>query len=527
MSGYSRETRTYHFTEDKMSSNTREFDEVFHHVKEFGPYQFFWYNFLYAFTTLPMMPPLTNILFAMGIPDFHCADDNTTCSANTCCDNCTNYAYDGPFTSVASEWDLICDKAAVVPLLQMMFYVGSLLLSPVIGPLSDRFGRKKCLFGSMAIAFCGGLGSAFANSVPLFGFMEFVLGCGYVGVVLSVYTLNMELVGPARRTLAGNLNEFYWTFSSLFSMMLVYLIREWRTLVWVSALPCLVLLFLYPLVPRSPRWLVAHGHLDEAMTVLLRFGGKNNKAVDQVKLRALVDEIRANQTLKESDKTRRTPIDLLRTPKMRKWIMILSYNWFVTNLVSNALFLVMLNLAGNLYLNSTLYSVVVVPMLPFTWLLMKSIGRRLTNAVLFALCAVICILVSVFPDKGMLTTGLAITGFAFVYGTWTTTYILTTELFPTVIRNTALSAGSTVGRLGGIISPYIAMIGSLNGMNMSLPMGIFAGLTSLAVMATYWLPETKFSPMHQTIEEAEEAVDYYGIPCCERPAIATTSSLIT
>ena len=32
----------------------------------------------------------------------------------------------------------------------------------------------------------------------------------------------------------------------------------------------------------------------------------------------------------------------------------------------------------------------------------------------------------------------------------------------------------------------------------------------------YWIAETLFAPMHQTIEEAEAAGDDYGIPCCGR-----------
>jgi len=43
---------------------------------------------------------------------------------------------------------------------------------------------------------------------------------------------------------------------------------------------------------------------------------------------------------------------------------------------------------------------------------------------------------------------------------------------------------------------------------------IFGVVATLAGILMYWIPETLFSPMHQTIEETEAAEDDYGIPYC-------------
>ena len=56
--------------------------------------------------------------------------------------------------------------------------------------------------------------------------------------------------------------------------------------------------------------------------------------------------------------------------------------------------------------------------------------------------------------------------------------------------------------------------GQQPGLSIALPVVIFAVVATLAGILMYWIPETLFAPMHQTIEEAEEAEDYYGIPCC-------------
>jgi len=82
-----------------------------------------------------------------------------------------------------------------------------------------------------------------------------------------------------------------------------------------------------------------------------------------------------------------------------------------------------------------------------------------------------------------------------------------------VLRNTAQGTGSTTARIGGVLAPYIALMAQLPGLSIAFPVVIFAVVATLAGILMYWIPETVFSPMHQTIEETEAAEDDYGIPC--------------
>ncbi|XP_032239965.1 organic cation transporter-like protein isoform X2 [Nematostella vectensis] len=147
----------------KTKAHNRMFDDVFDHVNQFSRYQALVYHGVSALCIFPMSLPYSNVLWAMGIPEYHCKDANTTCLPNECCDNCTSYAYDGPFFSTASEWNLICEKAPISAAVQMTMFVGMLFTSIVVGPLSDRFGRKICIFASMAV-----LVTFFFNSDPSF-----------------------------------------------------------------------------------------------------------------------------------------------------------------------------------------------------------------------------------------------------------------------------------------------------------------------------------------------------------------------
>jgi membrane protein insertase Oxa1/YidC/SpoIIIJ len=54
-------------------------------------------------------------------------------------------------------------------------------------------------------------------------------------------------------------------------------------------------------------------------------------------------------------------------------------------------------------------------------------------------------------------------------------------------------------------------------MGVELPAAVFGSLALIAGILMYWIPETLFSPMHQTIEAAEAAKEDFRIPCCSKP----------
>ncbi|KAK3727960.1 hypothetical protein QZH41_015908 [Actinostola sp. cb2023] len=62
-----------------------------------------------------------------------------------------------------------------------------------------------------------------------------------------------------------------------------------------------------------------------------------------------------------------------------------------------------------------------------------------------------------------------------------------------------------------------AIMSQLPGVGVELPAAIFGVFALIAGIVMYWIPETLFAPMHQTIEEAEAAEDDYSIPFCGKP----------
>jgi uncharacterized membrane protein len=85
----------------------------------------------------------------------------------------------------------------------------------------------------------------------------------------------------------------------------------------------------FSVFPETARWSLAHDRIDDAQTVLTKCGGKKNQTLDQDALRKLLEEIQNDekQMRGAAANKRYTPLDLVRTPKLRKWTVIVCFNW--------------------------------------------------------------------------------------------------------------------------------------------------------------------------------------------------------
>ena len=66
---------------------------------------------------------------------------------------CTEYVYDQSVfeSTLATELDLVCDKADQVNFISTVVMIGILVGSFLAGPLGDKLGRKKTLTGAVCL----------------------------------------------------------------------------------------------------------------------------------------------------------------------------------------------------------------------------------------------------------------------------------------------------------------------------------------------------------------------------------------
>lgn len=163
------------------------------------------------------------------------------------------------------------------------------LAMALVGPLADRFGRKRVLAVTALMFSVSAVWSATAPSYGSLIAARLLGGLG-VGGALIVAPLYIAEVAPAAkrgRLVSFNQLNIVLGFSAAFFSN--YFIEKgmpqveggpvndaWRWMLAVEAVPAIVYFLSLWIVPNSPRWLAMKGRRDEARTVLAWANGEEN-----------------------------------------------------------------------------------------------------------------------------------------------------------------------------------------------------------------------------------------------------------
>lgn len=158
------------------------------------------------------------------------------------------------------------------------------------------------------------------------------------------------------------------------------------------------------------------------------------------------------------------------------------------------------NLSFDLYLSMTLNALSEFPASFVTFVLIGKMNRResvLILSLLSGICSVGCVLVR---WKGM-QIGLELVSFFCACTAFDVVLIYTLELFPTCVRNSAVSMVRQALLFGGAISPVLVAAGRKNGL---VSYGVFGVAISVCSLCVVFLPETRGRVLYDTFEDEED-----------------------
>lgn len=130
------------------------------------------------------------------------------------------------------------------------------------------------------------------------------------------------------------------------------------------------------------------------------------------------------------------------------------------------------------------------------WLI-KRFGRRLTISIVFILCGVFVVILYFVPPIFAITLTLGTLGVSCSSIAATSIYVYTSELYPTVVRNMGVGAGSTTMRVGSMLAPFVS---NTVADAPWLPTAIFGISGVVAGLVCLILPETKGTSLPDNIE---------------------------
>lgn len=106
------------------------------------------------------------------------------------CQNGWSYNFtEIPYSTVATEENWVCDKAALPTYAQSIFFLGAIVGGLLFGWVADKFGRVPSLIGCNLVGFAAGVATAFVSNFWQFALMRFFVGFAFDNCFTMMYIL--------------------------------------------------------------------------------------------------------------------------------------------------------------------------------------------------------------------------------------------------------------------------------------------------------------------------------------------------
>ena len=280
--------------------------------------------------------------------------------------------------------------------------------------------------------------------------------------------------------------------STLMALVIALGFANWRvTLGFLSLITTIHAVLV--VFPDSPQSLIARNQPQAAKQLLKYIAFQNGVILKNLKVTQ--DKVVKRLGFEElffSDST------------LTLYVIVMMTCWLMASFLSYSLQFIALNVPGNAF-----WSFLIVMQIPslmtilITFLLMDSIGRRYTMTFSFLLTSIsmgtiiLCNITWPALNFYIVFTIFCIAkvgaGLSF-----NSVYLMTAELFPTPLRQQALSVCSCAARVGAIFGPFL---GFLNNIFPDLTLIMMTGLGCVVMGLSLILPETKGKALPATIEE--------------------------
>lgn len=337
------------------------------------------------------------------------------------------------------------------------------------GWLTDRIGRKKLFFITLAVYLIATACTALSWNLASFAFFRFLTGAGIGGEYAAINSTIQELI-PAR--VRGRIdlviNGSFWIGAALASVASIVLLdpnvfspdHGWRAAFLIGAALSTVVLLMRAFLPESPRWLVTHGRGAEADAVVDRIERKIGAASADTPLQPIRMRPRTHTPLNEVFTA------LLVTYRQRSLVglVLMGAQAFFYNAIFFTYALVLTEFYGIKSENVGWY---ILPFAAGNFLgpallgsLFDSLGRRIMISFTYIISGVLLagtgylFVIDAMSAAGQTAAWTLI--FFFASAAASSAYLTVSETFPLEIRAMTIAVFYAIGTaLGGIGGPWL------------------------------------------------------------------------
>uniref|UniRef100_A0A914YFJ8 Major facilitator superfamily (MFS) profile domain-containing protein n=1 Tax=Panagrolaimus superbus TaxID=310955 RepID=A0A914YFJ8_9BILA len=160
------------------------------------------------------------------------------------------------------------------------FMLGSMIFTPILSQLADRYGRRITYLLPLWITVIANVGCAMAPTYTIFLICRFIAGVGTAGIGTIGFVIILETVAPAFRSHTPLVSTIIWV-SGYCTVGLVHMaFQSWRVQYFILSAPFLLTFSFYWLLPESLHWLVTHEKHDGVSKYIKRSTKYNRRQID-------------------------------------------------------------------------------------------------------------------------------------------------------------------------------------------------------------------------------------------------------
>ncbi|KAL3115983.1 hypothetical protein niasHT_007283 [Heterodera trifolii] len=420
---------------------------------------------------------------------------------------CKQWEYDRSIMkdSVVTQWDRVCDDNWSRAHVHLSYSLGYLVGCLMGGFISDRYGRKPAIYGFSILSTIFGFLLSFSREFEVFLVVRFLLAACNEAADLAAYVYCMEITGMQYRSVVGSLLQAPWACGYAFLALVAYIWRSWTSIQLITTVFHLLALFLIHHLPESPRWLIATNRVDEAEKIIRKACHFNKSSLPSDL--ELVRHAEQRKWLKYNQRPHF--LHSFKSPTMAFRNVIIFLVWIATALVYYGIVIALSDqstpgramFVGNFFLNNAIAGAIELPTLMACVFLLHS-GRKRSQVITLISAGTLIFVAMCLSLREEMTFSLLfmLAGKVCIQGAFNILYIFTSELYPTVIRNSAVGTCSMMARFGSAASGYIAILSDVT--LPTVPMAIFCIFSLFAGVLIYFLPETRDLPLPETMWDA-------------------------
>lgn len=277
--------------------------------------------------------------------------------------------------------------------------------------------------------------------------MEFITSMCAAGIYMAVFILGMELVGARKRVLGGTIIAQIFAVGQVILGFVAMQITNYRHLLQAIYLPTIVVLSYIWLIPESVRFLMSKGQNKKALKIIHKAAKTNHVVLSNSTLESMY-EFSDNESkgIHSNNKAKPNPFLLaIRSKVLILRFLVCCFCWFTNGFVYYGISIHAVSLGGNKYINFILISAAEIPAIVITYFLMQHFQRKWSLAIAMFVSAAVC-LTSEFvydfsPIWKLILFGIGKCSISIAF---TVSYVFTTELFPTNLRQSFMSSCNMV-----------------------------------------------------------------------------------